>query len=96
MRNNLVSRVVSANFWVRPSLLSFSVFCITLTVILIGGVFTEFQNRSIHLQSSRATVSEQLGLVRARLEGNINSNLQLVRGLVALIATQPDIDQTQF
>lgn len=96
MRNNLVSRVVSANYWVRPSLLSFSVFCITLTVILIGGVFTEFQNRSIHLQSSRAAVSEQLGLVRARLEGNINSNLQLVRGLVALIATQPDIDQTQF
>ncbi|MDN3720214.1 CHASE domain-containing protein [Roseibium salinum] len=54
------------------------------------------QNRSVHLQRARTNVGEQLGMVRARLEGNVNSNLQLVRGLVALIATQPDIDQDQF
>ncbi len=35
-------------------------------------------------------------MVRAKLEGNINSNIQLVRGLVAVIATQPDIDQKRF
>ncbi|MDP3523612.1 MAG: diguanylate cyclase, partial [Hoeflea sp.] len=47
-------------------------------------------------QGQRAKVSEQLGLVRAKLEGNIKSNIQLVRGLVAVIETQPDIEQPFF
>ncbi|MEO8527344.1 MAG: EAL domain-containing protein, partial [Caldimonas sp.] len=34
--------------------------------------------------------------IRARLEGNINGNLQLVRGLVGSIATEPDMTQPRF
>uniref|UniRef100_UPI003D0AA312 bifunctional diguanylate cyclase/phosphodiesterase n=1 Tax=Roseibium sp. TaxID=1936156 RepID=UPI003D0AA312 len=64
--------------------------------MIAGGIFAEYQNRIVHHQSDRASVSKQLGLLRAKLEGNINSNIQLVRGLVAVIATNPDIDQERF
>lgn len=69
---------------------------VALVVIVIAGIFAEVQNDAVHRQNERAAVTEQLGLVRARLEGNINSNLQLVRGLVAVISTQPSINQKQF
>ncbi|PWV99915.1 periplasmic sensor diguanylate cyclase/phosphodiesterase [Hoeflea marina] len=69
-------------------------------IALIGalaiGVFADHQNRAIHHQSARTEVSEQLGAIRASLEGNITSNIQLVRGLTAVIASQPDIDQDRF
>lgn len=80
-------------FLSRPSVITVG---IALAVTLAAGVYAEYQNRLVHHQRMRAAVSEQLGLVRARLEGNINSNIQLVRGLVAVIATEPDIDQQRF
>ncbi|MCB1460864.1 MAG: EAL domain-containing protein [Nitratireductor sp.] len=69
---------------------------IALLVSLAGGVFAEYQNRVVEHQRARTSVGETLGLVRAKLEGNINANIQLVRGLVAVIASQPDIDQHHF
>ena len=67
-----------------------------LVVCVITGLFAEYQNRIVHHQQMRVKVSEQLGLVRAKLEGNLNANIQLVRGLVAVIATRPDMDQKEF
>jgi diguanylate cyclase (GGDEF)-like protein len=89
-------RFKARHFLTRPSLASVMAMGIAVAVIAAAGIFWEVQNRSVHLQRARANVAEQLSVVRARLEGNINSNLQLVRGLVALIAIQPDIDQNQF
>ncbi|EAV44451.1 hypothetical protein SIAM614_04795 [Roseibium aggregatum IAM 12614] len=89
-------KIGARHFLTRPSFASILAMGIAVAVISAAGIFWEVQNRSVHLQRARANVAEQLGVVRARLEGNINSNLQLVRGLVALIATQPDIDQDQF
>ena len=77
----------------RPSVLAVA---IAFAVTLATGIFAERQNHIVHHQSARAKVTEQLSLVRAKLEGNINSNIQLVRGLVSVIATQPDMDQPQF
>ncbi|ASP36012.1 EAL domain-containing protein [Labrenzia sp. VG12] len=96
MAKFLFSRFDTSQILSRPSWISMIAVGLALAVTIAAGVFAEIQNRSVHRQSARADVGEQLGLVRARLEGNINSNLQLVRGLVALIATQPDIDQEQF
>lgn len=79
-------------YW-RPSYLAAG---IALVVTLATGIFAETQNNAMHHQRARAEVSEQLGIIRAKLEGNINSNIQLVRGLVAVIATEPDIDQRHF
>ncbi len=38
----------------------------------------------------------RLSTFRAKLEGEINSNLLLIRGLVAQISIEPDIDQQRF
>lgn len=93
MRIPFFSRSEAGYILSRPSVIAVGV---ALAVTVVTGIFAEVQNRAVHRQSARATVSEQLGLVRARLEGNINSNLQLIRGLVAVISTHPDIDQEQF
>ena len=93
MSDSFISRMETSRVLSRPNVIAVGIAC---AVIVATWMFAEAQNRAIHRQSARADVSEQLGLVRARLEGNINSNLQLVRGLVAVIATQPDIDQEQF
>jgi len=96
MQKFLLPRIDASHILSRPSLISVAAVGIALAVTVVAGIFAEVQNRSVHRQGARADVGEHLGLVRARLEGNINSNLQLVRGLVALIATQPDITQDQF
>ncbi|WP_269583813.1 bifunctional diguanylate cyclase/phosphodiesterase [Roseibium sp. Sym1] len=96
MPKSFFSRLDASLILSRPSLIGLAAVAIAFSVTIVAGIFAEVQNRSVHMQRARADVGEQLGLVRARLEGNINSNLQLVRGLVALIATQPDISQDQF
>ncbi|MGJ8571880.1 MAG: bifunctional diguanylate cyclase/phosphodiesterase [Hoeflea sp.] len=77
----------------RPSVIAG---VIALVVTIATGVFAEHQNRIVHHQKETAIVSEQLGMVRAKLEGNVNSNIQLVRGLVSVIAAEPNMDQAQF
>jgi len=96
MSKTFFSRITASQVLSRPSLISVAAVGIALVVTIVAGIFAEVQNRLVHRQSARTDVGEHLGLVRARLEGNINSNLQLVRGMVALIATQKDIDQEQF
>jgi len=44
----------------------------------------------------RVSTSNALGTLRARLEGEINSNAQLVRGLVAAIALDPGMTNERF
>jgi diguanylate cyclase (GGDEF)-like protein len=77
----------------RPGLIAAGIaFLVTVAV----GYFADHQNRAVYREQARADVAESLGQVRAQLERNINSNIQLVRGLVAVIAVDPDIDQARF
>ncbi|MBO6676267.1 MAG: EAL domain-containing protein [Rhizobiales bacterium] len=77
----------------RPGLIAAGIaFLVTVAV----GYFADHQNRAVYREQARADVAESLGQVRAELESNINSNIQLVRGLVAVIAMDPDIDQARF
>ena len=69
---------------------------IALVVALAGGLFADYQNREIGRERLRSEVLSQVSLIRTRLEGNINGNIQLVRGLVATIATEPDMSQPRF
>ncbi len=78
---------------IRPGLIAAGIaFLVTVAV----GYFADHQNRAVYREQARADVAESLGQVRAELESNINSNIQLVRGLVAVIAMDPDIDQARF
>jgi diguanylate cyclase (GGDEF)-like protein/PAS domain S-box-containing protein len=69
---------------------------LALIVIVVAGLFAEYQNRRINEERLRADVLAQVSLIRAKLEGNINSNIQLVRGLVATLATEPSMTQERF
>ena len=69
---------------------------IAVVVIASCGVFADYQNSLVADQVARADVLAKVNLLRAKLEGNINGNLQLVRGLVATIATEPYMGQQRF
>lgn len=69
---------------------------IALVVVAIFGLYADHQNRVLSEQSLRAEVSAQASLLRAKLEGNINGNIQLVRGLVATVTTEPNMNQARF
>lgn len=69
---------------------------IAALVIVAAWQFAEHQNRRDFEQDLRADVLAHLSIVRAKLEGNINGNLQLVRGLIATLETEPDMTQERF
>lgn len=69
---------------------------VALLVMVAAMSFAEMQNRSIHVQTQRNEVLARVGLIRAELEGKVNSNVQLIHGLVSTIATEPDMDQERF
>ncbi|CCV13143.1 EAL domain-containing protein [Mesorhizobium sp. STM 4661] len=65
-------------------------------VIAISAVFADHQNKVVSDQAARADVLAKVNLIRAKLEGNINGNLQLVQGLVAAVVTEPYMGQQRF
>ena len=69
---------------------------LALLVVVVVGLLAEYQNRRVYLERQRADVLGHVSLIRAKLEGNINSNIQLVRGLVATLATEPHMNQLRF
>ncbi|MCA0956437.1 response regulator [Mameliella alba] len=69
---------------------------IALAAFLLAFAFAEQQNRTIHKQATRAEVQNAAGILRSQLEGIVNADIQLVRGLIAAIATNVDISQQEF
>ncbi|NVK37766.1 MAG: response regulator [Gammaproteobacteria bacterium] len=77
----------------------YSFWLITLfstSVIVISAWFIDHNNNQAYYNKKRADVQDQLGIIRARLEGKLNSNIQAVNGLVAAISVEPDITQERF
>lgn len=79
--------------WLRPSRLPAIV---AFATMLVMATYAAWQNQVLYDEQMHARVNEELNLVRARLEGSINGNLQLVRGLVATLSTEPDMTQERF
>jgi diguanylate cyclase (GGDEF)-like protein len=69
---------------------------VTFLVMLAVAWFAAAQTQSAYDQRVRADVLKEMSVVRAKLEGNVSGNVQLVRGLVAVIATEPDMQQGRF
>ncbi len=69
---------------------------LALFVVTVAWLVAEQQNRRLFEQAQRADVLHHVSVIRARLEGNVSSNIQLARGLVATLATEPDMDQRRF
>lgn len=69
---------------------------IALVGIMALGIAAELKNREVFEEQLRARSLVQLNTVRAQLESNINSNIQLVRGLVATLSFDPDMGEERF
>ncbi len=69
---------------------------LALIVVVAAGLLAEYQNRRVNDERLRAEVSSQVSLIRAKLEGSIQGNVQLLRGLVATTATEPGMTQDRF
>ncbi|MBZ9797704.1 EAL domain-containing protein [Mesorhizobium sp. ES1-4] len=69
---------------------------IAIVVIALCAAFADHQNKIVSDQAARVDVLAKVNVIRAKLEGNINGNLQLVRGLVAAVTTEPYMGEQRF
>jgi diguanylate cyclase (GGDEF)-like protein len=69
---------------------------IAAIVAVLICVIADSQNRQLTIARARSETMSQLSLIQDRLEGDIHGEIQLVRGLAADIAAEPDIDQGRF
>lgn len=74
-------------------------YCLAV-LVAIATVFLLFQSvhfdREIATKEKRLQVTGQINQLRAALEGNVYNSANLVQGLAAVIATEPDMDQERF
>lgn len=64
--------------------------------LALAAYFAEQINQAQHETAIRASVHNELGRVRDLLEGHLNADIQLVRGLTSLVALTPGIDQERL
>ncbi len=69
---------------------------LALAVIVVLGVLLDGQNRQLVEGRAREATLAKASIIRAKLEGNISGNVQLVRGLIATIITEPDMSQARY
>lgn len=69
---------------------------VALIMVLAAGYYSERQNLTIHDQALRADVRREASQLQSSLEGALNADIQLVRGLVAVLSTEPEMTQQRF
>ena len=69
---------------------------LAILAVSVAGLFADWQNNQVHSQHLRASVLAELSVIRARLSGDVSANLQLIRGLAAAVALEPDMDRSRF
>ena len=64
--------------------------------VLVSAFLADVQKRRLEEEYLRSFATEQVGLLRSRLQGNMLGNVKLVQGLVATISTEPDMSPDRF
>ena len=64
--------------------------------VLIAVFLADVQKRRLEEEYLRSFTTEQLGLLRSRLQGNIQGDIKLVQGLVATLSTEPDMSPERY
>jgi PAS domain S-box-containing protein len=77
------------NYWFLPTI-------VTALVLTAAWIFAEWEYHRVTHQSARSQVASKTSLLRARLEGLLAANTHMVHGLVATLATEPDMTQLRF
>ena len=78
---------------VRPA---FASVAIALGLICLAVVLVEYRARAQHFSDLRAAVYDRATYVTSKLEGHVNGDLQLIRGLTAAVAADPTMSQERF
>lgn len=82
--------------WFTPRTIAFVVCVVVTSVILFAlKVLVASENR-LFISELRSHVLNHAGIVRAELEGELNSELLLTRGLVTEISGSPNITEERF
>lgn len=68
----------------------------TALVLLLANHFVERQHQHTFRVEAENQVREHLLILQARLESQLNGNILLARGLVAVIASNPELTQRDF
>lgn len=84
----------AARRFIRPAA-GIAIAAVTLGVCVLGFLYME-QARDSWWQQTRASVSDRLNLLATDLQGRIGADVQLVRGLVAVVSADPSIDAERF
>ncbi|ODS55366.1 MAG: histidine kinase [Agrobacterium sp. SCN 61-19] len=69
---------------------------IVLVGVAISALYADLQQQRLSREAARNAVEENLGLIRTKLEANINANIKLLQGMVAVIGTEPYVTQKRF
>ncbi len=69
---------------------------VALVLVITFGLFADRLSREAAENELRTSVREQIGLIRAKLEGYINGNIHIVQGLISTLKTEPDMSQERF
>ncbi len=69
-----------------------------LLLLFISGlaVFVDQLNREQIIERQRQQLLQDLSVLRARFEGALAADIQMVRGLTALVVNEPNLDQRRF
>jgi diguanylate cyclase (GGDEF)-like protein/PAS domain S-box-containing protein len=77
--------------------LGYYVPAVVATFAVLTAVFlADVQKRRLEEEYLRSFTTEQLGLLRSRLQGNILGNIKLVQGLVATFEIEPNMAPARF
>ncbi|SIQ30035.1 PAS domain S-box-containing protein/diguanylate cyclase (GGDEF) domain-containing protein [Rhizobium sp. RU33A] len=69
---------------------------IVLVGVAVSALYADLQQQRLSREAARNAVEENLGLIRTKLEANINANIKLLQGMVAVIGTEPYVTQRRF
>ena len=64
--------------------------------VLIAVFLADIQKRRLEEEYLRSYTTEQLGLLRSRLQGSILGDIKLVQGLVATLSTEPNMSPERY
>ena len=67
-----------------------------LVIILLAAYIATGMNDILHQERMRADLLHKTNLVASRLQGLVNANVDLARGMTAVLRTEPQIDQERF
>ncbi|WP_416305345.1 PAS domain S-box protein [Neptunicella sp. SCSIO 80796] len=82
--------------WFTSHLTYLLIAIIVVVPTLLGGRYIYQLNNQNYIQQQHNHVIDEISVTRAKMEGIINANLQVIQGLIAVIQNQPDINQAEF